>query len=264
MCSLMSQAAGGVDRVVRVGAGRTGEEKGMTTEERDAAEKRRRAIVLIPGFRREERFFRRDVLVRNLTVAETVPLERGERIEVAGDPGQRLNAKGLRGRPRGPDLDVFEAYWADMAQEDAELGPWRKFGNGFELLAYWLLSWRTWGALAVSRYITLGLMLSGLIVVFWYVALVLLVADTVRKDPALSQNIVGLPVLGGLLEVFYGAADAIGQWYWWCASGSARPSSRCWRSPTARSWWSRTASAPCSRSTSWPTGRTGRTSGASR
>ena len=183
--------------------------------EGDAAEKARRAIILIPGFRREERFFLRDVLVRNLTTAEAFPLEPGERIEVAGEPGRRLNVKGVRGRPRGPDLDVFEAYWADMAQEAAELGPWRKLGNGLELLAYWLFSWRAWRALAVSRYITLGLMLSGLILVFWYVALVLLVADTVRKDPALSQNIVGLPVLGGLLEAFYGAADAIGQWYWW-------------------------------------------------
>lgn len=157
-------------------------------EEASGLHPRRRAIVLIPGFRREERFFRRDVLVQNLETVERYPLERAEKVEVAGASGQRLIAQSVRGRDRGPDLDVFEAYWVDMARDDGELGPWRKLGRGFDLLSYWLLSWRAWRAFAVSRYITAGLLFSGLILVFWYVALLLLVADTVRKEPALTQN----------------------------------------------------------------------------
>jgi hypothetical protein len=145
---------------------------------------RRRAIVLIPGVRREERFFRRDTLVSNLETVESYPLRRGEAVEVAGDVGVRLTARPLRAAsaPQGPDLDVFEAHWADMVPEQAELGPWQKLGSGLDMLAYWLLSWRTWRALAVSRYITLGLMAGGLLLVLWYVALVLVVADAVTKD----------------------------------------------------------------------------------
>lgn len=190
---------------------------GETGEEGNAG--RRRAIVLIPGVRREERAFRRDTLINNLENVETFPLSRGEAVEVTGEAGVRLMARPLRSAtaPQGPDLDVFEAYWADMVPEQAELNPWQKLGNGLDLLAYWLFSWRTWQAFAVSRFITIGLMAGGLLLVLWYVALALLVADTVTKDPALTANVRGIPVLGDLLAMFLAASDMVGHWYWWAA-----------------------------------------------
>lgn len=176
----------------------------------------RRAIVLIPGIRQEERFRRRDVLVSNLAAVETWPLARGERIKVAGETAQRLTARPVRGegQPSGPDLDVFEAYWADMVPAEAEAGPWQKLGHGLDLLAYWLFSWRTWRALAVSRYITVGLMFGGLIMVLWYVALVLLVVDTLRTDET-TAALGAIPVVGVLLDGLFWAADRIAHWYWW-------------------------------------------------
>jgi pimeloyl-ACP methyl ester carboxylesterase len=178
---------------------------------------RRRAIVLVPGVKREERFFRRDTLVSNLETVETFPVSRGDAVEVAGDIGVRLTARPLRSgsAPHGPDLDVFEAHWADMVPEQVELGPWQKLGNGLDMLAYWLLSWRTWQALSVSRYITLGLMIGGLLLVLWYVALVLVVADAVTKDVTLAAGVRDVPVLGNLLQMFLDGAGMIGRWYWW-------------------------------------------------
>lgn len=187
----------------------------MSTVQGAPAGRLRRAIVLIPGFRREEQFFRRDALVNNLETVEPFPLARAETIGVAGASGQRLMAQSVRGREPGPDLEVFEAYWADMAHDDGEVGPWQKLGRGLDLMSYWLLSWRAWRAFAVSRYITAGLLFGAAILVLWYVALLLLVADTLRKEPALTQNVASLPLLGSLLEAFYGAADAIAHWYWW-------------------------------------------------
>jgi hypothetical protein len=178
---------------------------------------RRRAIVLVPGVKREERFFRRDTLVSNLETVESFPLRRGDAVEVAGDVGVRLTARPVRtaSAPPGPDLDVFEAHWADMVPEQVELGPWQKLGSGLDMLAYWLLSWRTWRALSVSRYITLGLMIGGLLLVLWYVALVLVVADAVTKDVTLTAGVRDVPVLGSLLQMFLDAAGMIGRWYWW-------------------------------------------------
>jgi hypothetical protein len=177
----------------------------------------RRAIVLIPGVRREERFFRRDTLMSNLETVETYPLRRGEAVEVAGEVGIRLTARPLRAAsaPHGPDLDVFEAHWADMVPEQAELGPWQKLGSGLDMLAYWLLSWRTWRALTESRYITIGLMAGGLLLVLWYVALALVVADAVTKDVTLAAGVRDIPVLGDALQMFLVAADMVGHWYWW-------------------------------------------------
>jgi len=190
---------------------------GETGEGGDAG--RRRAIVLIPGVRREERTFRRDALINNLEHVESFPLSRGEAVEVTGEAGVRLIARPLRSgaAPQGPELDVFEAYWADMVPDQAELSPWQKLGNGLDLLAYWLFSWRAWRAFAVSRYITIGLMAGGVLLVLWYVALALLVADTVTKDPALTANLRELPVVGGVLEMFLAGADMVGHWYWWAA-----------------------------------------------
>lgn len=177
---------------------------------------RRRAIVLIPGARREERFFRRDALINNLETVESFPLRRGEAVEVAGEVGVQLTARPIRSAgPQGPDLDVFEAYWADMVPEQAELGPWQKLGSGLDMLAYWLFSWRTWRALAVSRYITFGLMAGGVLLVLWYVALALVVADAVTKDVTLTAEVADLPVLGSVLTWFLAAANMIGHWYWW-------------------------------------------------
>jgi hypothetical protein len=178
---------------------------------------RRRAIVLVPGVKREERFFRRDTLVSNLETVEAFPLRRGDAVEVAGDVGVRLTPRPLRAvsAPPGPDLDVFEAHWADMVPEQVELGPWQKLGSGLDMLAYWLFSWRTWRALTVSRFITLGLMMGGLLLVLWYLALVLVVADAVTKDVTLTAGVRDVPVLGNLLQMFLDAAGMVGHWYWW-------------------------------------------------
>jgi hypothetical protein len=102
-----------------------------------------------------------------------------------------------------------------MVPEQAELGPWQKLGSGLDMLAYWLFSWRTWRAFAVSRFITLGLMAGGLLLVLWYVALALVVADAVTKDVTLTAEIADLPVIGNLLQMFLAAAKMIGHWYWW-------------------------------------------------
>jgi hypothetical protein len=184
-----------------------------------ASDGRRRAIVLIPGVRREERGFRRDTLINNLETVEAFPVRRAEVVELDGETGARMTALPLRSgaQPPATDLDVFEAYWADMMPEQAELSPWQKLGHGLDLLAYWLFSWRAWRAFAVSRYITFGLMAGGVLLVLWYVALALLVADTVTKDAALSANVRGSPVLGDLLAMFLAAADMVGHWYWWAA-----------------------------------------------
>jgi hypothetical protein len=67
----------------------------------------------------------------------------------------------------------------------------------------------------VSRYITLGLMIGGLLLVLWYVALALVVADAVTKDVTLAAEVRDVPVLGNLLQMFLDAADMVGHWYWW-------------------------------------------------
>ena len=173
-----------------------------------------RAIVLVPGFSREERFLRRDILVRNLLTVEGSSLQLGSPVEIDGERGQGLRRRALP-PDSADDMVVFEAHWADMANATEDTGPWRKLWQGFELVQYWVLSRAMWGALGEARFATLGLMASGLLLVLWYLSMALLVASALASDPALTEQALQLPIVGSLLAGSLEAARIIGSWKFW-------------------------------------------------
>src|SRR5262245_27346910 len=120
-----------------------------------------RAIVLVPGFQRAERFDRRDALVRGLCDAqEQDPLQAGAEVSIDGETGVvLLPASGSR---RVAPIHVFEAYWADMFAEVATPSPWSRLVQGLGLIGYWM-NVRMVRALRVSRYMTFGLVGGGLV-----------------------------------------------------------------------------------------------------
>jgi len=169
-----------------------------------------RAVILIPGLEKVERFARRDLLVANLQLLETRPLEPGPGVLIDGEAGKRLTPSPLRGgEATGPAIDVFEAYWADMAAGPGELTPWARLWSGFDLLLYWVFSPRTWRAFGRSSTIALGLMAGGALLVLWYLSLAILVAAALRADPTQTQAIAGIPLLKALLDGFFAATGWI-------------------------------------------------------
>jgi hypothetical protein len=179
---------------------------------------RRRAILLIPGLKREERFHRRDVLARNLELIEATPLRLADEIELGGERGRRLVARPLRRADAAPapDLDVFEAYWADMLGAADAPGPWSQLARGFELVLYWVLHPGMWRALGTSRAITIGLMAGGTLLVLWYVGILLVVAQAIARDPGqLPDWVREVPLLSELLALLLEVAQRIGTWQVW-------------------------------------------------
>ncbi|MGF1630174.1 MAG: hypothetical protein ACFCUT_11950 [Kiloniellaceae bacterium] len=187
---------------------------------------KKRAIVLIPGMKREERFHRRDILVSNLETVERHPLTRGAEVSVGGECGLRLTLSPLRGaddRPQAPalaSLDVFEAYWADMIPEQVEQPPWTKLLQGLELVGYWVFSLRSWQAVAVSTrngsfLIALGLLMGGLTLVAWYLMLAVLIGQAVAPGGAVPENLAGIPVVSDLVHVLGLATGWIAAHAWW-------------------------------------------------
>lgn len=170
----------------------------------------KRAIILIPGLQKVERFDRRDVLLANLQLIESRPLEPGPDVAIDGETGKRLVPSPLRGADgTGPAIDVFEAYWADMAVATGELSPWARLWSGFDLLLYWVFSPRTWRAFGRSATIALGLMAGGALLILWYVSLAILVAAALRADPAQTRAITDIPLLQALLDGFFAATGWI-------------------------------------------------------
>jgi hypothetical protein len=190
-----------------------------------AAMPRRRAIVLIPGMMREQRFHRRDLLVSNLETVERYPLTRGEEVLLGGECGLRLALAPLRG-PAGSQpaalasVDVFEAYWADMIPEQAEQAPWTKLLQGLELVGYWVFSLGTWKAMAASlrrgsSLIAFGLLMGGLTLVAWYLLLAVLVGQAVAPDGVVPEELKGIPVVSDIVHAYGLATGWLAGNAWW-------------------------------------------------
>ena len=193
----------------------------------------RRAIILIPGFPREERFLRRDVLVRNLLTIERSPLREVGNIEAGGEQGKRLAARPVRGSAAGgqgtsssntvAEVDVFEAYWGDLIPESTSRTPLQHLLWGLEIIVYWVFNWRSWTALRVSPYMTFGLLSSGSLLVLWYISIVLLAADAIGQDSA-GVSSLGLPhVLQELVKSIVDVAAVVGNWQLWLAIAAILP-----------------------------------------
>lgn len=166
-----------------------------------------RAVVLVPGFQRAERFHRRDALVRGLCAIEGPRLRAGDEVTVGGDVGIRLESQS------GADpqeVHVFEAYWADMFTEVATPSPWSRLVQGLGLIVYWM-NFRMVRALRISRYMTFGLVGGGLVLVLWYVSTFVLAAQAIGADKTLSPD--GTPKW--LLDAIVAAGSWIGGWQLW-------------------------------------------------
>jgi len=187
---------------------------------------RRRAIVLIPGMKREERFYRRDILISNLETVERHPLIRGEEVSAGGETGLRLTLAPLRGA--GGDavaaplaaVDVFEAYWGDMIPEQGEQAPWSKLAQGLELVGYWVFSLRSWQAVASSTrngsfMIAIGLIMGGLTLVAWYLMLAVLVGQAVAPGGVVPDDLKGIPLVSDLVSAFGLVTGWLAAHAWW-------------------------------------------------
>lgn len=177
----------------------------------------RRAIVLVPGMEDAERFEKRDVLVRNLETVERFPLTIGETVKVDGEEAVRLNAVVLRGGDGGgaPDLDVFEAYWYDLTNKPFTEGSKKKLRMGLGLLRYWLVSWRVWPALYESRFIALGMIVSGLLLVMWYLSIVIVAFNALGPEEHLLPNFDGLDGVNQIINTVEAKFRAYGDLEIW-------------------------------------------------
>jgi hypothetical protein len=122
------------------------------------------------------------------------------------------------GEFKGPDIDVFEAYWGDMIPKQTDVHPVKKLLQGFDLLFYWLFNYHTWRALIVSPYVSLGLMAGALILILWYMGLAFLVADSIGKDPGIIEKVKYIPYFAPLVKEFIEAAAQVGNWQLWAVT----------------------------------------------
>ncbi|TVR98117.1 MAG: hypothetical protein EA406_07735 [Rhodospirillales bacterium] len=169
---------------------------------------KKRAVVLVHGYGHFKRNERRDILVRSLALNDPLPVAPPTDAAIEGETFKRLRpAQGQD--PARPVVDVYEAHWSDMIPQDAEASPLSRFVNSTKLVAYWLMNPWWLKTLRMSRSFTAGLVLSGLLILLWYVSIIvaLAVLMTAEGSPGEVQalpddsDLVSI-VLSGLRPVF--------------------------------------------------------------
>lgn len=142
------------------------------------------ALILIPGLDPVQQDHYRDLLVRNLVTAETSVsvLEQGD----AGVPGERAVCLQVGDGGQGAaTVHVYEAWWGDLVGRPEQQTPARAILEGFQLLAYWLHP-RLRPALAQSRFLSLSLVLSSLLLLLWYLGILTAGLAAIGADGSLG------------------------------------------------------------------------------
>ena len=141
------------------------------------------AIFLIPGFAREERGKRLQILLDNMTaVSARHPVTGTEPFVAPGLEGTSLTV-GTDGRR----VDVFEAYWTDLTVPQVTEDALQRAIRGLGLLVYWFVS-PVWLALGRNLILTLGLLSSGVMLIFWYLTIIIVAAEVLASDTVLDPN----------------------------------------------------------------------------
>ena len=100
---------------------------------------------------------------------------------------ERLTAQARTAGAEKIQVDLYEAYWADMIPTEIPGTIWQRVGRGGMLLAYWFLGGLARRIIGLRGFLptTLGisLALSGVLLMLWYLSLLMLAAKAVIADP---------------------------------------------------------------------------------
>ncbi|PPC78011.1 hypothetical protein C4K68_07090 [Pokkaliibacter plantistimulans] len=163
----------------------------------------RELVILLPGIGRAAKYQQRDSFCDGLCMAsEQVLLNRID------DPQLPQDLCRLSGQRDGQPLtlDVVEAYWNDMVPSLSQQPLSTRIQRGLSLFLYWGLSpvWQGWWQ---RKYLTLSILLSGLMLVFWYYSTLALFAQALVNSSDSSTALLG-HWLDGILST-------MGSWKLW-------------------------------------------------
>jgi len=200
--------------------------------------KAKEALVLIPGLEPAQKYGYRERLVQGLAkVTEISRVQIEGECSVPGEKGIRLQVRADNTSIHEKTLDVYEAYWVDLVGRQDVEKPVKKMIAGFSLLTYWFFS-RIWRVVWSSKYMTLGILLSSLLLLAWYYGVLALAFTAIGSDPELTNKLAEISkdpnVANRLLEAGIAAVksmdkdmvttvrgimghvgEAMGGWYVW-------------------------------------------------
>lgn len=136
-----------------------------------------RAIVLVPGLETALRDEKRDQLVASLSMNDAMPVEEPTDGKIEGATFKRLTPDEASAAKNRPTVDVFEAYWTDLAFATQQPSPVKRFLQATELMIFWFFHpwWLRLSRQSASLF--LSIMVTAVLMLLWYVTVVTALAS---------------------------------------------------------------------------------------
>jgi hypothetical protein len=177
----------------------------------------REAVVLVHGINGRSRNECLQLLLHGL---EQVP-ERWKVIRsglplVDGLEGQAIHVERTKG-DAGRTLDVYEAFWGDLMPSLTQQPVIRRVGQGASLLSYWLFS-RVWAGIRKYRWLSLQLVLTTLVVLFWYYGALATFLSASSSESSTLQDLAKSEFLAPLAGLLQWIGAKMGTWKVWAVA----------------------------------------------
>lgn len=143
---------------------------------------KKRAVVLVPGLQRQERFAAREKLVQAI-----VGYASGYRMNcIELDEKSQRDACGIvacdRETQESIELHVYEAFWGDLVPDWSKESPWARFRRGLHLIWYWAAGGvaRALLRLEFPARTVLAMMVASLLLLLWYFTVISVLVQTLN------------------------------------------------------------------------------------
>ena len=180
-------------------------------------EKKKRAILLIPGLHKRERFEARDLLV---TAIDHHAEHFKTRIEDAATDEQaenyvRMFVSARSGEGAEHEISVYEAYWNDLAPDYTNETPWSRFLRATRLMGYWGVGGLASASFGLPSRFRMLLVFAAVVLLLWYLSVVLVLLELIvsGSDTAAAPAWVAELMGPDVAERVYGIVSGIADWW---------------------------------------------------
>jgi len=176
----------------------------------------RQAVLLIPGLRLYSQGEILDQFVSSLANSvQSQDCSKSTDARVAGLTGKRITCTPLDSNAQSREIDVFEAYYADLIPDVATASPLLKLRQGTALMAFWFFS-RIWLAFSRKIYLAGSGLVTALLLLLWYVSVLAVGLAAVGNLPVSPDQ----AVLYRSAEILGNLGESLGSWSLWLGLGT--------------------------------------------
>ncbi len=168
----------------------------------------KRAIILIPGFKKREHLAARDLLVEAIAhYGSGYRVDQTDTVAIGGLTPAAMQVHNRQDDTQTTQLHIFEAFWGDLIPDWTNESPWARFKRGLYLIWFWVAGGflRAMLRFEIPTRTVFAMMIAAIMLIAWYMTVVTVLLQTLGSAdtglPAQVQELITtFPVLGQALS----------------------------------------------------------------